>query len=81
MGGGYFGRAVPLLKGGIMQGKFQIEDPKKIVATLTLTTSIKEWCELRDQLQHKWPSSDLVYLIDDVLSKAQKIFWADVKED
>lgn len=58
-----------------MEGRFMVEDPKKIVATMKITMPISEWEELRDQLNRKWPSNDLLNLITDLISQARKVFY------
>lgn len=60
-----------------MKARFKFEDPNKIEATMTLTMNVKEWCELRDQLETQWPSSDLSLKIGDLLGQARKILWAE----
>ena len=54
-----------------------IENPQEIEATLKLTMSIKEWEDLRDQLENKWPSSRLSDYITDVITQARKVYYAE----
>lgn len=53
----------------------KIEEPDKVEVTLTMTMSVKNWCELRDQLQAKWPSADLSGHITDMLAQVRKIVY------
>lgn len=64
-----------------MQARFMIEDPQNIQATMKLTTSLKEWEALRDQLENKWPSSDLSYKISELLAQARKVFYVTEKDE
>lgn len=64
-----------------MQARFMMEQPAKIQATMKLTASLEEWEALRDQLENKWPSSDLTYRINDLLAQARKVFYSSPKED
>ena len=64
--------------GGIdMKARFMIESPDEINATMKITMTVKEWTELRDQLDNKWPSWKLSSAISDVLSQARKVYYAD----
>ena len=58
-----------------MKCRFSCEKPDEITFTMTITMSAKEWCDLRDQLQQKWPSSSLSSSISDLLAQARKIYW------
>lgn len=60
-----------------MKARFMIEAPDEIEATMKITMSVKEWTELRDQLQSKWPSSRLQSAITDVLSQARKVYYVE----
>jgi hypothetical protein len=58
-----------------MKGRFLAEDPDKIEFTLKITATAKEWTDLRDQLDNKWPSFRLSTMITDLLSKARAVFY------
>jgi hypothetical protein len=58
-----------------MRCRLKCEKPDDIEFTMTITMTAKDWCELRDQLQIKWPSSSLSNSIDDLLAQARKIYW------
>ena len=59
-----------------MRARFMIEAPDEIQATMKITMSVKDWCELRDQLAQKWPSSRLSAAINSVLAEARKVYYA-----
>lgn len=64
-----------------MRSRFMLEDPKNIEATMKITMPLRQWEELRSQLQDKWPSSDLSSHINSLLSQGRKVFYADVDAD
>ena len=59
-----------------MKARFMIEAPQEIECTMKITMSMKEWENLRDQLENKWPSSRLQQAINHVLSDARKVYYA-----
>ena len=59
-----------------MRARFFIESPDEIEATMKITMSVKEWTELRDQLEQKWPSCRLSSAITNVLIAARKVYYA-----
>lgn len=63
-----------------MKARFMIEDPDSIQATMKITMSVKEWTDLRDQLENKWPSSRLSSAITQVIIEARKVYYADEKD-
>jgi len=62
-----------------MDTRIKFDDPGNIVAEISIKMKMKDWEALRDQLCNAWPSSDLSYEINDALSKARKIIWAEGK--
>ena len=63
-----------------MKARFMIENPDNIEATIKITMTVKEWVELRDQLEHKWPSSRLSDAITSVVIEARKVYYAPEKD-
>lgn len=63
-----------------MKARFMIEEPAKIEATMKITMSVKNWEELRDQLEMKWPSSELSGKITDLLVQARKVFYTSTED-
>lgn len=59
-----------------MKARFMIEEPAEIQCTMKITMSMKEWEDLRSQLENKWPSSRLQQAITHVLSEARKVYYA-----
>lgn len=59
-----------------MRARLKCEKPDDIVFEMTIVMTAREWCELRDQLNSKWPSSQLSTWINDLLGQARKIYWA-----
>jgi hypothetical protein len=59
-----------------MRARFLIESPNEIEATMKITMTVKEWTELRDQLQQKWPSSQFCMAITSVITQARKTYYA-----
>lgn len=60
-----------------MKSRFKFEKPDEIEGTMTITMSVKDWCELRDQLQTKWPSWELAQQINSLLAQARQILWVE----
>ena len=54
-----------------MKARFLIEEPEKVEFTLKLTMTAKEWEQLRDQLQEKWPSARLSRAITSILTNVR----------
>lgn len=63
-----------------MRSTFSIQDPDKIVATMTLTMPLKEWKQLKEQLSRDWPSYDFSRQISDLVGLAEKQFYAQTPE-
>jgi len=63
-----------------MKARFMIESPGEIEATMKITMPVKEWEDLRDQLQNHWPSSRLSGAITSLLSEARRVIYADEKD-
>ena len=58
-----------------MKTKLEVENPKDIEFTLTMTMKLKDWEELRDSLAQQWPASDLSRAITDMTYAAGKNFY------
>ena len=64
-----------------MQTKIKLAVPQDALAVLTLTMTIKEFKELRQQVDDaKWPSWKVNEAIDEAISKAEKEIWGPVDE-
>jgi hypothetical protein len=59
-----------------MKACFMIEHPQDVECTMKLTMSVKEWEDLRDQLDRKWPSSRLCDAITSILTEVRKVYYA-----
>ena len=59
-----------------MRARFMIENPQEIECTMKLTMNVKEWEDLRDQLNTTWPSSRLSQAITEILSEVRKVYYA-----
>lgn len=58
-----------------MKGRFTIDEPGELPVTLTLTATMDEWRQLRDQMQReKWPACDVCSIITEVVHEAGKTF-------
>lgn len=62
-----------------MECRFMIDEPSEIEATMKITMPIKEWEELREQLQQAYPAWRLSAAISDLLSQARKVFYEEHK--
>jgi hypothetical protein len=63
-----------------MGTRFRAENPEKHEYSLTMTMTLKDWLELREQLVKdspygRWPASLFVREITDMIAQAQKIYW------
>ena len=63
-----------------MKARFMLENPQDLEATMKITMTVKEWENLRDQLENKWPSSRLSQAITQVIIEARKVYYADEVE-
>jgi hypothetical protein len=52
--------------------KFQLGSVDKIPATATITMTLEEWKDLRDQQSSRWPGSKFTDAINDVVSQMEK---------
>lgn len=59
-----------------MRTKFEFNKPDDLVATVSVTMSVKEFRELRKQLKNEWPSWKLGDAIGDVIRQAETVFYA-----
>ena len=64
-----------------MEARFSIENPDEIEATLKMTMPIGNWIRLKDQLENKWPSSDLNRTIAGLLLQVTQTFYPDKIEE
>lgn len=64
-----------------MKARFMAESPDEIVMTMKLTMSLKQWSDLRDQLESKWPAIDLSRKISDLLTQGRKVFYAKMEDE
>lgn len=65
----------------MLKSRTMVENPDDIVMTIKLTTTMKEFGELRDQLENVWPSSRLSNVITEMFRDAHKVFYASDEED
>lgn len=63
-----------------MKARYMIEDPGNIEATLKITMTVKEWEQLRDQLESSYPSWKLSGMITAILTDARRVVYAPEKE-
>ena len=63
-----------------MKATFQLTNPDEMQASMTITMTIKQWKELRQQLDVKWPSVRLSTLIGSVIRAAEDTFSDETKE-
>ena len=64
-----------------MKSRFMVEKPDDIEMTMKITMSIKDWTDLRDQLEQKYPSWRLSGMITNLLSQARKVFYEEHQND
>ena len=53
----------------------KIVNPNDLEAKISITMKLENWIKLREQLPRQWPSVDLIYQIDDLISQAQQVFY------
>ena len=58
-----------------MKARMSLTEPREIEASLTITMKVKEWEQLRDQLNGSWPSWKLSAHITDLLSQVRRIVY------
>ena len=63
-----------------MTGKFSIDDPGKMVATMTISMEVWEWKELLPDIRNNLQNMALRNLIKDLLKKAAKEIYAEDPE-
>ena len=54
----------------VVRGRFFVKEPMNVEMCLTITMKLKDWKELKDQLQECWPSWSLSSLITSMVNKA-----------
>ncbi len=59
----------------MLNARYMVENPDEIEMTAKITATMKEWGEMRDQLQNRWPSSRLSLVISEMLADARKVFY------
>ena len=64
-----------------MNVNFRLKEPDDMIATLTITGTVKELKELDAQLCDKHPSYKVSFAIHDAIQKASESFYSVVKED
>lgn len=68
-----------------ISSRFKVENPDSIVMTLTMSMTVKEWTELRDQLSQNgsaaWPAWQVQAHITDLIAQARKIYWPSADAD
>ena len=62
-----------------MQGTFTTQNPEEIKMTLKIVGTLKEFQQLKEQLSHNWPSSDLSTMLGDVIRQANEVFYEEQK--
>ncbi len=60
----------------MLKARYMVENPDEIEMTAKITATAKEWSELRDQLENRWPSSRLSSVITEMLAGARRVFYA-----
>ncbi len=60
-----------------MEARLKCESPEKIVYTITITATAKEWEELRDNLNNVFETLVLRNKINNLISQARKIYWTE----
>jgi len=62
-----------------MKGRFVLDVPGDVSATVCLTAPVKEWKELLQELKQLsgWPTSDVRSVLYEVIAAAEKQFYAD----
>lgn len=68
-----------------MQSRMKVEDPRKVIYTVTTTATAEEWEKFRDALDTiPGPPYEVHHFraqITDLLSQARKIYWPRQPED
>ncbi len=60
----------------MLKARYMVESPDEIEMTAKITATMREWCELRDQLENRWPASRLSSVISEMLADARRVFYA-----
>lgn len=63
-----------------VRGTFGLRHVDKIDATMTVTMPIGEWKQIRESLKDKWPDWQFASLITDLISQAEKTFYANAED-
>lgn len=61
------------------EARMMVDNPDEVRVTMKITMSVGQWCELRDQLQSKFPSVHLSATINDLLMKIRKVEYPDLE--
>lgn len=64
-----------------MRGTFKLCNIDSIDASMTISMTVKEWRELRNQLSDEWPSWDLSSQISKLIAQAESTFYARTEDE
>lgn len=67
------------MSGTRMQTVLKLVNPDEMLASLTITMTLADWKQFREQLSSSWPSSDLNREIREVIRKAEQTFEAEAR--
>lgn len=59
-----------------LKAKIAIESPGDVMATMTITMPVREWEQIRSQLECRWPASQLSAAISQLVRKSSESFSA-----
>lgn len=63
-----------------MNARFMLEKPEEVQATMKITMTLRQWIDLREQLDQKWPSAGLSQKITELVCEARKVFYSTIDE-
>jgi hypothetical protein len=60
-----------------MKARFELKEPDKMEATLSVTMTLENWKELKEQLSDKYPAWQFGGFISDMVRQAEETFYGE----
>jgi len=65
----------------MVKAKMAIVNPADIEVSLTMTMKLKEWKELKEQMNSdRWPSCDLTGKISEIVRQIDKVYYPEASQ-
>jgi hypothetical protein len=65
----------------VITGKYQLNNPGKMQATMQITMAVEEWEQIKEELGDSYPNFQFKSLISDLINSATKEFYRRIDND